>query len=236
MVIVATITGGLFVDQTFAWGQSFTNLWVWALFLSLLATGSKNIRIGLVICLAIAWSGEYLLSDLWGLYDYREGHIPLFVPPGHALLYLLGVSIARTLPDKVTTIVPALLAPYVVYAIWTKLDTEVALWSVVFILFLLFGPNKKLYATMFVLALAMEIYGTSLGNWTWRAEVPFLPLTSANPPVGAGVFYCILDMLVERGMRQFKGLGGRKDGQTSQRKMPGMTNTPGIRSLDSVKS
>jgi hypothetical protein len=49
---------------------------------------------------------------------------------------------------------------------------------------------------MFVLSLAMEIYGTALGNWAWGAEVPWLGLTTINPPLAAGAFYCVLDLLV----------------------------------------
>ena len=49
---------------------------------------------------------------------------------------------------------------------------------------------------MFVLALAMEIYGTWLGNWTWARDVPWLGLTAVNPPLAAGAFYCVLDLLV----------------------------------------
>jgi hypothetical protein len=49
---------------------------------------------------------------------------------------------------------------------------------------------------MFVLALAMEIYGTLLGNWTWNADVPWLGLTALNPPLAAGAFYCVLDLLI----------------------------------------
>ena len=49
---------------------------------------------------------------------------------------------------------------------------------------------------MFVLALAMEIYGTWLGNWAWDIDVPWLGLTTINPPLAAGAFYCMLDLLV----------------------------------------
>jgi len=49
---------------------------------------------------------------------------------------------------------------------------------------------------MFVLSLAMEVYGTRLGNWTWALEAPRLGFTTINPPLAAGAFYCMLDMLV----------------------------------------
>ena len=68
----------------------------------------------------------------------------------------------------------------------------------------LVGPIQKvampragrLYAVMFMLSLAMEIYGTWLGNWTWAEEAPWLGFTTINPPLAAGAFYCMLDLLV----------------------------------------
>jgi hypothetical protein len=54
---------------------------------------------------------------------------------------------------------------------------------------------------MFLLALAMEFYGTALGNWAWRDQVPGLPLDAANPPLAAGAVYCLLDWLVGLSVR-----------------------------------
>ena len=71
--------------------------------------------------------------------------------------------------------------------------------TLLFLLFagcLAFGRDRVLYSVMFVLALAMELYGTALGNWTWRAAVPGLGIGAANPPFAAGAFYALLDLLV----------------------------------------
>jgi hypothetical protein len=59
-----------------------------------------------------------------------------------------------------------------------------------------FSPARRLYATMFVLSLALELYGTWIGNWSWSARVPWTGLTADNPPLAAGAFYCVLDFLV----------------------------------------
>ena len=56
--------------------------------------------------------------------------------------------------------------------------------------------HRRLYASTFVLALALELYGTWLGNWSWAREVPGMPLVTTNPPGAAGAFYCALDALV----------------------------------------
>jgi len=58
------------------------------------------------------------------------------------------------------------------------------------------GRSSRLYAVMFVLSLAMEVYGTWLGNWAWADQAPWLGWTTTNPPLAAGAFYCMLDMLI----------------------------------------
>ena len=65
-----------------------------------------------------------------------------------------------------------------------------------FVACMLISPSRKLYATMFVLSLAMELYGTWIGNWAWAPRVPWLGLATINPPIAAGAFYCVLDLLV----------------------------------------
>jgi hypothetical protein len=49
---------------------------------------------------------------------------------------------------------------------------------------------------MFGLALGIELFGTSLGVWGWAERTPWLGLTTVNPPLAVGAFYCTLDALV----------------------------------------
>ena len=37
---------------------------------------------------------------------------------------------------------------------------------------------------------------TANGNWHWVEGVPFVGLTSANPPSGVGILYILLDLIV----------------------------------------
>src|SRR5262249_10964462 len=92
----------------------------------------------------------------------------------------------------------------------TGLGTLDALLFSLFLLCILSGRASKLYAVMFVLSLAMEIYGTWLGNWTWAAEAPWLGFTTINPPLAAGAFYCMLDMLVVATVASRRGLPAAK--------------------------
>jgi hypothetical protein len=197
VVIFFVLAIGLWLDQHIeVWGQPFVNLVVWLFYLRLLSKGERYERWGLIICVVYATGGELFLSLVWGLYEYRLSNVPLFVPPGHALLFTLGILVAPKMPAWIIWMVPALTIPYVFLALMTGLDTMGGLLFLIFLLCLGFGKAKKLYATMFILSLLLEIYGTWLGNWTWSFEAPWIGLTSANPPVSAGAFYCLLDLLV----------------------------------------
>ena len=197
LLIVATIAGGLLLDQ--GWpghGQVVVSAIAWIVMAALLRRTSGADRRALVACLVIATAGEVFLSLVWGLYRYRQGNIPLFVPPGHVLLFFLGTQLAQRLPDRGVAWVAALAAPLIAALAWTGRDTLGPLLFALFLACLWLSPSRKLYATMFVLSLAMELYGTWIGNWRWSGAVPWLGLTAANPPVAAGAFYCVLDLLV----------------------------------------
>ncbi|HET7729109.1 MAG TPA: hypothetical protein VFK48_03665 [Usitatibacter sp.] len=196
-LIVATIAGGLLVDQHWArFGQVLASLAAWALLAVLWRRSGPRDRLALGACLAFATAGEVFLSLVWGLYEYRLGNIPLFVPPGHVLLFFLGTRIAERLPGQGVAWIAALAAPIVALLAWTGRDTLGPLLFVLFAACLALSRSRRLYATMFTLSLAMELYGTWLGNWRWSASVPWLGLAADNPPVAAGAFYCVLDLLV----------------------------------------
>ena len=196
VLIVATIVAGLWIDQSFAAGQAFVNIAAWAVLALLWRRSSREERPALALCLAFATAGEVFLSLAWGLYDYRLGNIPLFVPPGHVLLFWLGTRIAAKLPAQSEWLVPIVSLPVVAALALTGRDTLGPLLFAMFVGCMAIPRGRKLYATMFALSLVMELYGTWLGNWTWRAEVPWLGLATTNPPLAAGAFYCVLDLLV----------------------------------------
>ncbi len=195
LLVVLTIAFGLLADRHGGdWGQALVSLWTWAFF-ALLLYRSEGSRARLLACLCIATAGEIVLSLVWGLYDYRLGNLPLFVPPGHVLLYWLGLQLAERLPEAAVKVLPWLALGAVSVQAVAGIDGLGPLLIAVFLVCVRWGPAPRLYVTMFLLALVMELWGTWLGNWTWRGQVPGLGWPLANPPLAAGAFYCVLDLL-----------------------------------------
>jgi hypothetical protein len=171
----------------------------WLAAIAVIEASRGELRRRLVACLAISTAGEIFLSLVWGLYDYRLGGVPLFVPPGHLLVMTAGIVLADTLKTRwlTPTTVAAALA-LAAHAAWTRLGTlDLALVALLLGCLALARSSAevRLYSVMFWLALALELCGTALGNWRWRASEDWLGLTSGNPPLAAGAFYCALDLL-----------------------------------------
>ncbi|MEO8751567.1 MAG: hypothetical protein ABI624_02695 [Casimicrobiaceae bacterium] len=196
-LIAIVLAGGLAVDvRTDFVGQAVLGIGVWAVLLLLLNRMARDLRYALMTCLVIATLGEVFLTS-WGLYAYRLDNVPLFVPPGHVLLLLLGLWLAQRLPASAARVILAGAGIYSVAVAAAGLDTlGLGLLAVIAVAAYALPSQQRLYASTFVLALALELYGTWLGSWTWAPRVPHLDLVTTNPPGAAGAFYCALDALV----------------------------------------
>jgi hypothetical protein len=206
-LIVGTITAGLLVDQHWTGhGQFAVNVFAWLVLALLLARRPRTEWTALVACLVFATLGEVFLSLVWGLYEYRQSNVPLFVPPGHVLLFFLGMQLADKLRDGFEWAIALLALPLIIMFAWSGRDTLGPWLYGLFLACMVLSPSRKLYATMFVLSLAMELYGTWLGNWTWSQQVPWFGLSADNPPLAAGAFYCVLDLLVVSTVAKLRSL------------------------------
>ena len=196
-IAVGTYAVGLPVDQYGGiGGQLALSAWTWGAFFLFLRGASPQRRAQYFACLAWSAAGELFLSLVWGLYSYRLGNVPLFVPPGHVLLLYLGLTAAPRLPRWVIGAVTLAAAAYATAAWAGGFDTLSVLLAALFLLCMASRENRPLYAAMFLLSTVAELYGTWVGNWTWHASVPYLGLSSMNPPLAVGAFYCALDVLI----------------------------------------
>ena len=207
VVYILTISIGLWVDQNGTdWplkGEYIVNIVVWSIFAAIFAQGDRVERIEMLTVLAFATPMELFFTEVWHLYEYREGLMPLFVPAGHWFLFDLGRRFSKHLPEHWAwpSIVP--FVPLSIYFAYQGIDTSGLLLLLALFGFMQWGPERRLYATMAWLALAMELWGTYLGNWAWFAEVPWTPLTAWNPPLLCGVVYALGALMVNVTVNQF---------------------------------
>ncbi|MCB9890211.1 MAG: hypothetical protein H6832_06460 [Planctomycetes bacterium] len=196
LLVPLWIVLGLWIDARWTSGQRIVDVVTWVLFVGFVVVEPTRSRWSLLACLLYATLGEVFLSLIWGLYDYRLGSLPLFVPPGHVLLFLLGRATAPRLAPTAVAVAASIAAVITLEAIVRRGDQFSIPLLTLFALALLSRGQRALFVAMFFLALAMELVGTSLGNWAWRETTPWLGLTATNPPIAVGAFYVVLDRLV----------------------------------------
>jgi len=156
------------------------------------------------LLVVVATGFEIFGSLVWGLYRYQFHNIPLYVPPGHGLVYLFGLTATRT-PlfvrhgRMVTRIALALATVWAISGLtWLPLvtgrvDVLGALCLPLFALFILRSPRAGVFAAIFFCTSLLEIFGTSFGNWRWAATAPYLLLPAGNPPSVIAGGYCVID-------------------------------------------
>ena len=158
-------------------------------------------------CVAVATCFEIVGSLVWGVYRYRLGNLPLFVPPGHGIVYLFGLLAAQTPVvmrhgRRVAYFVLAaaggwaLAGVTVMPAVTGRVDVQGALCLPVFAYFLLRSPRWPLFAAIFIIVSELEICGTSFGNWYWMPVAPWTHIPSGNPPSVIAGGYCVIDASV----------------------------------------
>ena len=189
----STAAGGLLSDNMAEWP---VNLWCWGLFAVIFVIADRKERIEMIAVVAIATPMELFFSEVWLIYEYQRDLMPLFVPVGHYFLFDLGRRGATQIKNNFALIALIPFMPLVAYGVYTGEDTSGLILLILVLAFTKWGPQPRLYAVMVWAALAMEIWGTYLGNWAWSSNVPWTGLTAWNPPLLVGTFYCFGDLLV----------------------------------------
>jgi hypothetical protein len=155
-------------------------------------------------CVVVATGFEVFGSLIWGVYRYRLGNIPLYVPPGHGLVYLFGVTAAglpvfRRHGRRAAVVILAACAVYAVAGLTVlpafthRVDVQGALCFPVLAWCVLRTPRYALFAAIFVATLDLELAGTWAGDWTWLPVAPWDHLPSGNPPSAIAGGYCLID-------------------------------------------
>ena len=149
---------------------------------------------------AFATVGEVTGSLLWGVYHYRLHNLPLFIPPAHGLVYLTGLALSLALRRHARALVIAAAA---IAATWGLLglvvlprrDVAGAIGVPLLLAFLWRSRSRAVYAAVFLVVAALELYGTAIGVWRWAPALPGLGIPDGNPPSGVASGYVWFDVM-----------------------------------------
>ena len=144
------------------------------------------------VVVVVATCAEIIGSVIWGVYTYRLGNLPLFVPPGHGLVYLTGLRLSQTpwFRERAGCSVAAAMACVGAWALLglTALDRPTSP-----------GRSARRCSSSSSGAAGrrqstpgcsspmafLEIYGAAIGTSPWAGEIPGLGVPDGNPPSGA---------------------------------------------------
>jgi hypothetical protein len=172
----------------------------WAVLAAVLTRVSPERRAQALGVVVFATIGEVTGSLIWGVYTYRLHNLPLFVPPAHGLVYLTGLALATALARHARALVVVAAISAATWGILglfvlPRRDVAGALLVPMLLLFLWRGRNREIYAGVFLVVAALELYGTAIGTWRWARALPGLGIPDGNPPSGVASGYVWFDVM-----------------------------------------
>jgi hypothetical protein len=181
--------------------QNFMGLIAWTFLLALLFGENNEIRMQVIVAVAFATLGEHFASIYMGGYTYRFGNVPAYVPPGHGMVYLTAVALARSgfflrYARKIAAFVVLTCGAWSIWGIsgYPEQGDQVgALLFCVFLIYLFKGRSPMVYLAAFFITTWLELIGTAAGTWRWATIEPVMSLSQGNPPSGVAAWYCLVD-------------------------------------------
>ncbi|TDD96964.1 hypothetical protein [Flavobacterium cellulosilyticum] len=161
-----------------------------------------RIREHMLFAVLIGFVGEHLFSIALGMYTYRLGNVPLYVPPGHAIVYIAAVyfckeAVVKTYRKQLEKLFTIFVLGYATAFLIFAYDIFGFVMSLLVLFLLRNKPRERLFfLSMYIVVAFLEIVGTHYECWAWPktayGTIPFLK--SANPPSGISLFYFLLDL------------------------------------------
>ena len=192
---------GIFEIQASIETQLALGCIAWLLLAGLLMGENRETQMQVVIAVVFATVGEHFASLYMGGYTYRFENVPAYVPPGHGMVYLTAVALARSgfFMRYAKSIAGFVITVWGAWSIWgisglpDHGDSVGALLFAIFLVWLVIGRSPMVYLAAFFITTWLELIGTAVGAWQWSSIDPLLGWQQGNPPSGVGAWYCLVD-------------------------------------------
>lgn len=198
---------GLFVDSNYIATKLMYNQWlasaiVVLTFFWVYSQVTKSIKLIMLYGLILGALGESFFSLVLGMYTYRLENIPLYVPPGHSIIfvgiyYLMKEPFVQKYQDLIIRVLFSLMIIYSSFWLlyFNDLFGFLCVLTIVWVLYH-YPVNRLFFLLMFVMVACAENLGTLLQCWQypsiWFNQFQWIP--SASPPSGISIFYSAFDI------------------------------------------
>lgn len=193
-----------------AYGQeSLTFSCVFILLIIHFITSTLRLKLLIITIIPLSYLGEIIFSSILGLYDYQLGHVPIYIPIGHAVVFATAVKINQNellrkfIKDK-KIIIYSLYTLSFLFVIIVFQDNLSLLLGILMLVTIYKKQNHTLYLIVGIVVLYLEIIGTQFGCWSWKKEISIFKTT--NPPLGSIFIYIGGDILLNRLIRKYLNL------------------------------
>ncbi|MCK5903373.1 MAG: hypothetical protein KAG28_09520 [Cocleimonas sp.] len=197
ILLIGLFIDSVFIAQYFVYSQWISNLFVLFSFIWVYQYSSHQVKQLMLFGLIVALGGEVLFSLVLGMYTYRLGNLPLYVPFGHSIIYAGVYYLAKEPFFKAhqPLIVRWLLVSMILYStLWLLFANDVLGFICMLVILGIFKwreKTKPFFLLMFFTIVYLELLGTYFQCWYWPSDWfnQFSWVPSANPPSGISVFY-----------------------------------------------
>ncbi len=183
--------------------QNILGACAWLLLVGALRFSPRIERRQVYVMVGVATCVEIWSSLVWGIYRYRYGNVPMFVPPGHGLVYLWALRSARSpfllrYPRQAKWFALIAATCWAVFGLtleplaFGRWDITGAMFWPLFVWFMR-KPSAPVYAAAFFITSILELIGTSFGTWRWQVLAPVSHIATGNPPSVISAGYCVMD-------------------------------------------
>lgn len=228
LMVLICFLDSTYVSSRFAHSQWIANAIMLVYFVFMYRNAPTRLRGLMKYGVVVATIGEVVFSLFVGMYEYRLANVPVYVPPGHSILYGAVYYFVRE-PAVLRNrrwLSPLMLAMGVGYAAFWLLarnDVYGAVCTGVFLFWISREASSRMFfLAMFLLVAYLEQLGTRFECWYWHPTLldRFDWMPSGNPPSGISVFYfgfdvgCLLAYLKRRPelRARFKRLKKHREG------------------------
>ena len=205
LLMMGWLTSVLWLDRVGGggshWQQRGLGVLTWLVLAAALTKVDPVVRVQTAVVVAFATVVEFVFSPTLEVYTYRFHNVPMYVPPGHGLVYLSAFALghARFVERHLrawTAVVLVVGGAWASYGVFlaARPDALGAFWFACLAAFLWWGPSKPVYVGAFAVVSWLELAGTHLGTWVWGTLDPTGWVTIGNPPSGAAGGYGWFDL------------------------------------------
>ena len=224
--------------------QAVLGLLTWAVLVAALRHADSTVRMQTAVVVLFATVIEVTASLWLGVYTYRLGNLPAYVPPGHGLVYLSAVSLGHEpfVRQRLSLLLPVTLAVLGTWAgyglvVADRQDVLGGCWMACLVGFAVWGPSREVYVGAAAVVTWLELVGTHLHTWTWSTHDPTGWILIGNPPTGVAGGYGWFDLVALLAtpwlLARWRGLAASRpnSGRRSERKGAARTYVRAARSV-----